>query len=610
MAQAWAWDGSAQGFLNSESSTWLAALEEHHAGLLRQQPSQEQRRAWIESSEMLVRALRRCQQMVVGLSGWGVVLEYELPLEGGRRPDAVILAGSTVVVVEFKSAPVFSTANIDQVRAYARDIGDYHSASRDLEVAAILASTSGQEQRRVLADVLPAGTPEQLAGALMEVAAGPQLDRLTWLAGTYAPLPTIIDAARRIFRDEPLPRIWRAESVGVHETVRVVQDRAEAARANGERVLALIAGVPGAGKTLAGLRIVYEHEDSAAPATFLSGNGPLVAVLQDALKSSVFVKDLHKAVHAYGMRGQIPQQHVIVFDEAQRAWDRGKMHTARGLDFSEPDVLIAAAERIPEWATLVGLVGEGQEIHGGEEGGLGQWADAIAAGQEHWKVVVPPRLARVFTGFDVQTDPRLDLTTSLRSRRAERLHDWVSHLLEGRLEIAHELANEIDAGSFPIRLFRNLEAAKDYARERYDDEPGKLFGLLASSHAKNLPGLGVDNSFQTTKRVQVARWFNDPADSPRSGRALTHPLTEFMCQGLELDLPVVCWGSDMLWGRDGWSIRPTKRRFPLRDPDQIVRNTYRVLLTRGRDGLVLFVPPGAVCEQTAQALIGAGAWAE
>ena len=199
---------------------------------------------------------------------------------------------------------------------------------------------------------------------------------------------------------------------------------------------------------------------------------------------------------------------------------------------------------------------------------------------------------------------------SLRSRRAERLHDWVSNLLEGRLETARELADAIDAGAFPIRLFRDLEAAKAYARERYDGEPGKLFGLLASSHAKNLPNLGVDNSFQTTKRVQVARWFNDPADSPRSGRALTHPLTEFMCQGLELDLPVVCWGADMLWERYSWSIRPTRRRFPLHDPDQIVRNTYRVLLTRGRDGLVLFVPTGAGYDLTSQALIRAGARAE
>jgi hypothetical protein len=281
----------------------------------------------------------------------------------------------------------------------------------------------------------------------------------------------------------------------------------------------LIAGVPGAGKTLAGLRIVYEHQDRAAPATFLSGNGPLVAVLQDALKSTVFVKDLHKAVHAYGKRAQTPLQHVIVFDEAQRAWDRAKMQAERDLKLSEPDVLITAAERIPEWAMLVGLVGEGQEIHGGEEGGLAQWADAITAGREHWTVLVPPRLADVFAEFDVEIDARLDLTTSLRSRRAERLHDWVSSLLEQRLEVAREIANEIDTGSFPIRLFRDLEAAKEYARERYDDEPGKLFGLLASSHAKNLPRLGINNDYQTTKQVRVARWFNDPSHSPYSGRA-------------------------------------------------------------------------------------------
>ena len=607
---AWAWDGTARDFLQRDTSAWRAALEEHHNDLLGDQPSAAQRTAWDDSARMLEAALALCTQQMNGVEVWGVVFEYELPLEGGRRPDVVVLAGATVVVIEFKTAPLFSTANFDQVAAYARDIHDYHSESRDAELAAVLASTSGKSQARTEPGVLTAGTPEQLADALTGAAAGSQRDRTEWLQATYAPLPTIVEAARVIFRHEPLPRIKRHESLGVDDSVTAVHELAAAARSDDSLALVLIAGVPGAGKTLAGLRTVYEYSGDEALATFLSGNGPLVQVLQDALGSSVFVRDLHAAVKSFGLRGQTPRQRLIVFDEAQRAWDAAKMFDKHGLRKSEPEVLIEAAERIPGWAVLVGLVGEGQEIHGGEEGGLGQWADAIHAGGRDWHIVVPPRLATVFDGLDVATDERLDLSVSLRSHRAEHLHDWVSRLLGEELERAGARAVEIERDDFPIRLFRDLEAAKAYTRERYEQEEGKLYGLLASSHAKNLPKLGVDNSWRATSQVRIARWFNDPPHSPQSARNLDQPATEFMCQGLELDLPVVCWGSDLLWGRDGWSVTPIRRKFPLQDPEQIVLNTYRVLLTRGRDGLVLFVPPGPAYDPTADALVAAGAQSE
>lgn len=555
---------------------------------------------------MLRTALASAGALHVNTNRWGVVLEYELPLEGGRRPDAIILAGNTLFVIEFKETPALSLAHADQVKAYARDLADYHSASRDLPVVAVLASSAGRLQRQSFADLRCVGTPEQLADVLAAEAAGDQPDLETWLEGDYAPLPTIIDAARTIFQHEPLPRIWAAESAGVNDTVDLVQELASQAEREDRRLLILVAGVPGSGKTLAGLRTVYEHHGSGAPATFLSGNGPLVAVLQDALNSTVFVKDLHKAILAYGSRGQTPKQNVIVLDEAQRAWDREKMAAQRQVNRSEPEILIDAGGRIPGWCALVGLVGDGQEIHGGEEGGLGQWSDAIADDSHDWLICCPPRLSHNFKGLDVREFEQLDLTRSLRSRRAERLHSWVSRLLGEELEIAADIASEMGRNVYPLRLFRDIGFARDYVRTRYLGEPDRLYGLLSSSHAKNLAALGIDNTFQATRAVRVARWFNDPPDSKDSACQMQQPITEFMCQGLELDLPIVCWGSDFLW-RDGrWSITPVRRRFPLKDPEQIVRNTYRVLMTRGRDGLVLFVPPAASFDGTAQALVAAG----
>jgi hypothetical protein len=606
MAQTvWAWSGSARELGEVSDEQVLASLRAHHNELFAMPSSASQDAAWEAEIPVLREALRLASQSRAGVDDWGLVFEYELPFEGGRRPDVLVMAGSTLFVLEFKETGRLTLAHADQAEAYARDIRDYHSKSRELDIVPVVVSSADVPQRRRFDAVEVAGTPEQLADVLMAEASGPQQELTAWLEGTYAPLPTIVEAARRIFRHDRLPRIFAAESAGVDETVRLVQELGRDARENGDRMLILIAGVPGAGKTLAGLRIVYEHHENDAPATFLSGNGPLVEVLQDALKSTVFVKDLHKAVHAYGKRGQTPAQHVIVFDEAQRAWDRDMMRLKRQLDASEPDVLIDAGARIPDWSAMVGLVGDGQEIHSGEEGGIGQWSDAIEDSDKPWVIHCPPRLATEFAGLDVRVHEELDLTRSLRSRRAADLHLWVSRLLGEDLEVAGDIASRLD--TFPIRLFRDLDLARAYVRQRYAGEPGKLYGLLASSHAKNLAPLGVDNTFDATRRVRVARWFNDAPESERSGCQLDQPLTEFMCQGLEVDLPVVCWGSDMVWANGEWKIKAINRRIPLHDPEQIVQNTYRVLLTRGRDGIVVFVPPGSAFDATAEALQRAGA---
>jgi hypothetical protein len=554
---------------------------------------------------ILKEGLVSAQRLMDGASEWGVILEWELPFEGGRRPDAVVLAGAMVVIIEFKDSTASSAAHVDQVRAYARDVREYHSASRGHDVLPLLLYGSSVRVVRSAEDVRVA-SPDSLHEELAGAAGGQQLGVQEWLSGTYAPLPTIVQAARRIFRHEPLPRLRQADSLGLPETVDYVNSVIDETRRRGGRRLVLVAGVPGAGKTLAGLSVVYEHTADKAPAAFLSGNGPLVQVLQDALKSSVFVRDLHKFILEYGVKERVPQQNVIVFDEAQRAWDEHMMQVKKGVAASEPELLVAAGDRVREWCVLVGLVGDGQEIHSGEEGGISQWAHALSLSDERWDLYCPPRLADVFSAFRVEAVDRLDLNRSMRSHRAEDLHLWVSRVLAEKLEIAAELADRLAQADFSMRLTRDLSEAKDYLAARYRGQPQALFGLLASSHATNLVPLGIANDFQSTKRVRIAQWFNAPADDPHSGCALAQPATEFMCQGLELDMPLICWGSDFIWEGDGWRSTAIRRRIPLRDPDQIVRNTYRVLMTRGRDGLMLFVPPGDRFDATADALRRAG----
>lgn len=535
---------------------------------------------------------------------WGILFEYELPLEGGRRPDVIVLAGGGIAVLEFKlGARIATFGAIDQVLGYARDLAEYHEESHGRAITPILVTSSPRiGQRRVRTC-----TPDKVASQIIEATRPGHIPVKQWSRSPYVPLPSLVEAARRIFRHEPLPHVKRAESAGIPETVGLIGRIIEEAHMNRERRLVFVTGVPGSGKTLVGLRVVYEQAGDQAISTFLSGNGPLVKVLSDALGSRVFVRDLHAFIRTYGLSERIPRQHILVFDEAQRAWDRGYMSYKRGVDASEAELLLGVGSELPGWSVLVGLVGDGQEIYSGEEGGIGQWADALCGipNSEEWIIHTPPRLADTFEGLRVRTHPELDLTVSLRSRRAEELHAWVARLLEGELDAAAQVAASVRRSGFSLYVTEDLDAAKSYLYDRYEDEPNRRYGLVASSHAKSLPGHGIDNSWITTSRLKTERWFNAAPHAADSCCALDQPVTEFGCQGLELDMAVVCWGEDLVW-EQGWRFRPIRRRYPQEDPNLILRNVYRVLLTRGRDGLIAYVPPDSALLRTVDALRAAG----
>ena len=597
------------------SDTLVDALESHHRALMVEMPSQSQRTAWADEYRVMREALAVCVAKVSVAETWGIVFEYELPLEGGRRPDVVVLAGSTIVVLEFKGGLMSpSLPAIDQVKAYARDLAEYHERTHEgvigrgeRSVIPVLVLPRRERFSADFGDAIVTGG-DGVAGWLESLATAGTVDLQEWLTSGYAPLPTLVAAAKRIFEHEDLPHVRRARSARIPETVDLVSQLAREAEERDSRKLILVTGVPGAGKTLVGLRVVYEQSDEHSVATFLSGNGPLVKVLQDALKSGVFVKDLHAYIRTYGINRRQPSEHVVVFDEAQRAWDRDYMNTKKGIRRSEPEFLMDAAVRLPGWSAFIGLVGDGQEIHSGEEGGLGQWRDAIAAlpDADEWEIHCPSRLADLFAPLNVSVHELLDLTVSLRSRQAERLHHWVALVLQGSPELARKVAVQARGEEFVMYLTRDLDKARAYCHARYDGEPNARYGLLTSSHAKTLPKYGVDNTWMATSRMNVAKWYNAPPNDPKSCCALEQPVTEFSCQGLEVDLPVVVWGEDMLWGGAGWNMTPVRRRYPLDDPRVILQNVYRVLLTRGRDGFVVFVPPDTRFDSTAQVLRDAG----
>ena len=566
----------------------------------------------------------------------GTVLEYILPRQGGRRPDVVLLQNGRVVVVEFKETGQLRRSDIDQVAAYARDLQLYHSACQEQQVTSILVLCGrGAVEREVDGvQIVPSNRLGRCLVTLGKASTGTRLDLSEFLEGSYEPLPSLVAAARLLFENLELPYIRRAHSAGVHAAVERILELAHAAKRDGSHKLVLLTGVPGAGKTLVGLQVAHsaaldegwqfgKKKRRGAPATFLSGNRPLVEVLQDALLSRAFVQDMHRYIREYGLEHpyRVPSERVIVFDEAQRAWDASKIHdfyssklphVRDSLRRSEPDLLTAIASRLKDWGLVLALVGEGQEIHTGEEGGMIQWADAVKQSSARWEVHGPTSEKVLFedVGVVFQDEPTLGLDVTLRAHAASHLHQWVSLVLDAANPTnAASLAAKLRREGYPIYITRDLDAARQYVRHRFSGETQRRYGLLASSRAKNLDSYGIDPGYLATIRVKVARWFNDGLESPESGCHLDTVITQFQCQGLELDLPIICWGDDFWWGDGEWRSKQGRRQRLVRDPHQLRLNAYRVLLTRGREGMVIFVPtsPAKEMDATVGALESAGA---
>jgi hypothetical protein len=605
MRTTYGWAGSVEDFLSTPLGTWLDSLDAHFRGLNAEAPSSSQVEAWKDEHTVVANSLQKACVARSEAIAWSVVFEYELPLEGGRRPDLVVLAGDTVLVVEFKRSESIDPSAIDQVDAYARDLAEYHKETHGAVVKPILVCTRASALS--VADSVSVTDPSGLAALVFQNGGSGTRDLKVWLDSPYEPLPFLIDAARLIFANEPLPIIKSALASGIPQAVAALEGLVDDGEREGGRHLGLLAGVPGSGKTLAGLDLVHRASKGERRSTFLSGNGPLVEVLQDALQSKVFVKDLHKYIKQFGLTSKVPSEHVVVFDEAQRMWDAQMVKTKHGHDKSEPDLLINIAERMERWAVLVGLIGSGQEINAGEEGGIELWDSATKAGSESWHITCPSSLAGAFPGLSVTINDDLDLTKSLRSRRAEHLHEWVRNLVDGNITAAASESAKIHGFAFPLHVTRDLDLAKSYVTKLYADSPRARYGLLASSKsATTLAPFGIDSSFPATKRVKIAPWYNKGRGHPDSCCALTSVVTEFACQGLELDFPIIAWAEDFRWDGKAWKTKQSRSKYDIKDPFRLRKNVYRVLLTRGRDGMLVYVPEVRNLDATYHILLASG----
>lgn len=449
----------------------------------------------------------------------------------------------------------------------------------------------------------------------------------TWEASPYKATPTIIEAAKSLYREHGVSEITRSDAShkNLTTTSAYVKTVVSRSRAEKEKSICFITGVPGSGKTLAGLNIATELLSASKKdqSVFLSGNGPLVDVLREALvrdnitrarergikisrqnaarKSNTFIQNVHHFRDDQLATQEAPINKVVVFDEAQRAWNQKMTASFMKLkknveDFSlsEPGFLLSVMDRHDDWCTVVCLVGEGQEINRGEAG-LKEWLDTLQANYPHWNVFLSPRLETQSLNMPKVSYPSrwnvssdLHLEVSLRSFRSERVSEFINYLIEGNIAAATESATRLN--NFPIAVTRDLKRAKDWIRSNCRGT--ERCGMLASSNAIRLRPFGMNVKVS----INPSDWFLNEIPDVRSSNALEEPATEFDTQGLEVDWALVGWDANLRWETsdwETWSFKGTKWQ-AIRDSERknFLKNAYRVLLTRARQGLVVFIPPG------------------
>jgi hypothetical protein len=577
-----------------------------------------------------------------------VYFEYAIP-RMGKRVDVVLLLGSAIFVLEFKVGEREYPAHaVDQVVDYAVDLKNFHETSHAATIAPVLIATQAacafgvvaqSKDDCVLQPILTnsQGLIEVLSGVLA-FADTPLLHAETWRAGRYCPTPTIVEAALALYSGHSVEAISRSDADATNLSVtsanldRIIAD----AKAERRKVICFVTGVPGAGKTLVGLDIATKHIDPSESlySVFLSGNGPLVKILHEALardavtrakqqgermkkgeaqsKVKAFIQNIHHFRDECLRDQGPPAEHVALFDEAQRAWDQAqtsKFMEAKkgrpGFQQSEPEFLISCLDRHRDWAVVVCLVGGGQEINTGEAG-IGGWIEAIHRSYPHWDVHLSSNLTdseySANGALDKLTDhprvvktPELHLAVSMRSFRAENVALWVKQVLDREPSVARQTLAQLQ-DKYPIVLTRDVPTAKAWLRSQA--RGSERYGIVVSSQAQRLKPYAMD----VKTPMDPVHWFLDGKDDVRSSYFLEDVATEFHVQGLELDWACVTWDADFRYSATGWQHgsfvgdRWNRIHKPQRQVFQ--KNAYRVLLTRARQGMIIVVPPGDTKDHT------------
>lgn len=587
-----------------------------------------QRFAWLQQISILKEALAEITQGTV-------LFEMTIP-RMGKRVDAALVFDKVIILIEFKVGETsFSRGAVEQIYDYALDMKNFHEGSHNVAIVPVLVATSAERMDPIhlnVAEDLVAKplliTCAYLKESIKQIAtveSFPDIEVEAWLKGGYRPTPTIIEAAKVLYETHSVQDISRndADAINLQTTSHKISEIIDASREHGKKSICFVTGVPGSGKTLAGLNIATRRsqEHTEEHAVFLSGNGPLVNVLREALardkrvrkavslkearrEVSAFIQNIHHFRDEYVGNDRVPVEKVVVFDEAQRAWTQAQasyfMQRKRGqanFNMSEPEFLISVMDRHDDWCTIVCLIGGGQEINTGEAG-ISEWMNALESHFPEWDVYVSPRIIspeygtksdveKFLTSSRVKQADELHLSISMRSFRAEALSQFIGYVLDGNILEATESYSKI-RDKYPIVLTRSLLATRQWLRGKARGT--ERMGLIASSGALRLRAEGI----HIKAEIQPENWFLNPRDDVRASDYLEDVATEFSVQGLELDWVGVCWDADFFFAHDAWqfqSFKGTKWQ-KMKDSSKrlYLKNTYRVILTRARQGMAIYIP--------------------
>lgn len=599
----------------------------------------KQKEAWIAQIQLL--------KMVLQDVSGSIIFEYTIPRVGGRI-DNILLINNTIFVLEFKvGKESYDTSSTTQARTYAIDLANFHEESHNKIIVPIVISTNASDRepqisvynKNVYDVIFTNGTNlnqilNKFQSNTMEEI---YLDK--WLNSRYVPTPTIIEAAKVLYSKHSVEDISQNEAAeNLTKTSMAVRKIIELSKQNHQKSICFITGVPGAGKTLAGLNIAIENQKVAGRnySCFLTGNQPLVSVLKEALakdeenrtgvsigiaRSNVksFIQIIHHFRDESLKELDIPPiDNVVVFDEAQRAWEQNKLSDFlkekkrniidklpdekrdKILSLSEPELLIEYMNRHQDWGVIVCLVGGGQDINEGEAG-IQEWFDSLRRSYPNWKIYVSNRITEeeyvgkgsfdnLVKELDCSMIPELHLSISLRSFRSEKVANFVHHLLNNEGKQAAKLYQEIKK-VYPICITRNLNVAKKWIKEQTTNKKYR-YGIIASSKAKRLRADGI----WVECKCKPEKWFLEGKDNIKSSYFMEEVATEFDIQGLEIDYALIGWDADYRYDNDCFKFyRPRGSKWETIKAEadkRYLKNAYRVLLTRARQGMIIFVPTG------------------
>jgi len=601
-----------------------------------------QRDAWLEEIDILKKELFHFEG--------AIYFEYSIP-RMGKRIDVVLLIGPAIFVLEFKiGEKEFTSSAIDQVLDYALDLKNFHESSHSLLIAPVLIATKAKNVQPVVSATLQndkllfpikcnVELLDHVISGVLLLAEDSTIDRTQWESGRYCPTPTIIEAAMALYNGHSVSDISRsdASAINLSDTSDALSEIIRFSKAKLQKSICFVTGVPGAGKTLVGLNIATKpiDKDTEFFSVFLSGNGPLVAILREALardkvrhekelghkirKSEAmsdvkaFIQNVHNFRDECLVDSQKPPiEHVALFDEAQRAWNLQqtanfmlRRKNTPHFKVSEPEFLVSCLDRHPDWAVVVCLVGGGQEINTGEAG-ISEWIEALNRSFPDWHIYISSRLTdseygagkildEVKSRTNIVYKDELHLAVSMRSFRAEHVSLLVKQLLDLKPNEARTTLANVES-KYPIVITRDLSKAKRWLKQQA--RGSERYGIVVSSQAQRLKPYAID----VKSPMDPIHWFLDGKEDVRSSYYLEDVATEFDVQGLELDWACITWDADFRYTRNGWEhwsfVGDHWNRIKKQERQTFLKNAYRVLLTRARQGMVIVVPQGSTEDLT------------